>query len=144
VANKKRKTATGSKAKQLAARQPAGRLSDRLILMMGGLVVLGIVLGVIVLVNMSSPQPVTLEKGIVGKWVNSKGGEVNFDARGGGMIPAGPDVLTTTFTYVVRDDTHVVMNLNGQTLTVTIGLTGDKMTWFTADPNTKYEYIRAK
>jgi hypothetical protein len=143
VANKKRKTAASARTKPPAA-GPAGRLSDRLILMGAGVILLGIVLGVIVLVNTSSPQPVTLEQGIVGKWVNAKGGEVNFDAHGGGMIPAGPDVLTTTFTYLVRDESHILMNMNGQTLTVTIGLAGDKMTWFTADPNTKYEYTRAK
>jgi hypothetical protein len=139
VANKKRKIAAGSKAKP-----PVKRLSDRLILALGGLVVLGIALGVVALVVYTHPATAPSSQTIVGKWVNPKGGEVNFDAKGTGMIPAGADVLTTTFTYVLQDDTHVVMNMNGQTLTVTIDLAGDKMTWFTADPNIKYEYTRAK
>ena len=60
--------------------------------------VLGIVLGVVALVNVSSPKTPTPQT-IVGKWVNSKGGEITFTADGSGTIPAGPDIPAATFTY---------------------------------------------
>jgi hypothetical protein len=84
------------------------------------------------------------QRTIVGKWVNSKGGEINFNADGTGYIPPAAGIEAYSFTYYFEDATHLVMKVAGQAMTVKIELVDDKLTWYTADPNVKYEYTRTR
>jgi hypothetical protein len=112
-----------------------------------GVVILGgAVLGAVLayrIVNRTSSVEMA-QKAIVGKWMNSQGGELDFHADGSGYIPPTLGIEAYTFSYYFQDATHLVMNLAGQTMTVEITLVDDKLTWFAADPNVKYEYTRAK
>jgi hypothetical protein len=115
-------------------------------LVLGALVLGGAILGMVLaysLVAHTSSVEVA-QKAIVGKWVNSKGGELEFHADGSGYIPPSLGIESYTFSYYFQDATHLVMNVAGQTMTVQITLVDDKLTWFTADPKVKYEYTRAK
>jgi hypothetical protein len=99
-------------------------------------------LGVWVANNAASVQ--TLQTGIVGKWVNSQGGELDFYAGGSGYIPPVQDMQAYNFGYYFQDATHMGMTVAGKTMTVRIELAGDKLTWFTADPKVSYVYTRVK
>ncbi len=99
-------------------------------------------LGVWVANNTASVQ--TLQTGIVGKWVNSVGGELDFYAGGSGYIPAVPDMPAYNFGYYFQDSTHMVMTVTGKSMVVRIELAGDKLTWYAADPNVSYVYTRVK
>jgi hypothetical protein len=103
---------------------------------------LGVALGVGQATRTASVQ--AAQKGIVGNWVNSKGGELDFHADGSGYIPPTPGIEGYNFSYYFQDPTHFVMNVAGKTMVVEIALGDDKFTWFTADPNVKYDYARAK
>jgi hypothetical protein len=139
MASKNRNMLAGSKTKT-----PPGRPSDRLILALAGFIVLGIVLGVVALVKVSSPKAPPVAQAIVGKWVNATGGQMEFRADGSGYLPPTLETVPYSFTYSLPDDTHLVMKVAGQMLTVQIELVDDKLTWYTADPNVKYVYTRAK
>jgi hypothetical protein len=109
-----------------------------------GVVMVGTVLVVGLGMATRSASTVSVQKAIVGKWVNATGGEIDFHTDGSGYIPATADIQAYSFSYFFEDSTHLVMNLAGNTMTVNIVLVDDKLTWFTADPNVKYEYTRAK
>jgi hypothetical protein len=104
--------------------------------------ILGMVLAYRLVAHTSSIE--AAQKGIVGKWVNSQGGELDFYANGSGYIPPTAELRGYAFSYYFQDASHLVMNLDRATMTVEITLVGEKLTWFTADPNVKYEYTRAK
>lgn len=113
---------------------------------LGAVILAGAILGVVLayrLVNRTSSVE-TAQKAIVGKWVNSTGGELDFHADGSGYIPPTPSSEAYNFSYFFQDATHLVMAVAGETMTVEIVLVGDKLTWFTADPNVKYVYTRTK
>ena len=84
------------------------------------------------------------QKAIVGKWVNSVGGEIDFNADGTGYIPPAAGLQAYTFSYYFESASHLVMNMTGETMTVEIKLAGDKMTWVGPGSSGTYEYTRIK
>ena len=128
------------------ARRSAGKRLPVWSLVVGAVVLGGAALGVVLgyeLATRTSPD-VVAEKAIVGKWVNETGGEIDFYADGTGYLPPGFDIEAYGFTYYLQDATHLVMTVQDQDLTVEFRLVGDKLTWYTADPNVKYVYTRVK
>ena len=97
-------------------------------------------LGVWVADNAAAVQ--TLQTGIVGKWVNPAGGELDFYAGGSGYIPAVQDMQAYNFGYYFQDATHLVMTVTGKSMVVRIELAGDHLTWYSPDPNVSYVYTR--
>jgi hypothetical protein len=123
-------------------KRPARVRVEAWVYVVGVAIVLVTVLGIGLATRTPPSQPI--QKAIVGKWVYAKGGELDFNADGSGSIPAVGDVGAYTFAYSFQDDTHLVMKVDQQTTVVRIKLVGDKLTWYTADPNVTYEYTRAK
>jgi hypothetical protein len=91
-----------------------------------------------------SPSTAPVEKAIVGKWTYPKGGELDFNPDGSGYIPAVSDMGSIDFVYFFPDETHMVINMGTQVLTVTMHLAGDQLIWYTADPNVTYVFTRVK
>src|SRR5262245_9635795 len=74
-----------------------------------------------------------LATNIVGKWVNSQGGVMSFNADGTGFIPGledqTPPIPSTTFTYSVVDATHLKLMVNGRPIVIEVKVEGDQLTW---------------
>lgn len=97
---------------------------------------------------------------IIGKWINSGGGEINFYKDGTGFVPGftgeGPiEIPSLQFTYGFKDDTHLVINMANlpladttdlpmakqQEIVMGIKIEDDKMTWYGAG-EAEYVYTR--
>jgi hypothetical protein len=108
----------------------------------------------------SKPSP---EQAIVGKWVNSGGGEINFYEDGTGFVPgfeeAGSESIPPFhFTYAFKDETHLVINMgnlpvvdttgspmtNRKELVIEIELKDDQMIWRASAGKVQYVYQRVE
>ncbi len=102
------------------------------------------------------PSP---KQAIIGKWVNSGGGEINFNADGTGFVPGVEgQVPPYQFTYGFKDETHLAINIAnlptvetaslpivGQgEIVVEIKIENDKMTWHDGTGKVEFVYLRAK
>lgn len=113
------------------------------------LVVVGIGVITIFLLQLMVFSRPALATTIVGKWVNSQGGLMTFNADGTGFIPGledqTPAIPATTFTYSVPDATHVRMLVNGQPYVIEVKVEGDQLTWVVDQAyNIQNVYTRAK
>ena len=113
------------------------------------LVVAGIGVITIFLLQLTVFSRPALATTIVGKWVNSQGGVMTFNADGTGYIPGlegqTPAIPATTFTYGVPDATHVRLVVNGQPFVIEVKVEGDQLTWVVDQAqNIKNVYTRAK
>ncbi len=80
---------------------------------------------------------------ILGTWVNSEGYQLQFHSGGSGFIPGVPGKIPdTTFTYVVKDDSHISIDLGGHVQTIEIQISGDQLTW--TDDLGEVAYTRVK
>jgi len=133
---------SGSSAKRSPQRRwPLG------LLVFGVAILGGAILGIVLAYQYMQTRTPTVEasqKAIVGKWVNQTGGELDFNADGSGYIPPYLDTQPYNFKYYFQDATHLVMAVAGETMIVEIRLVNNKLTWYTSDPNVKYEYTRKK
>jgi hypothetical protein len=97
------------------------------------LIVVGIGVITIFLLQLTVFSRPALATTIVGKWVNSQGGVMTFDADGTGFIPGvegqTPAIPATTFTYSVPDATHLRLLINGQPIIIEVKVEGDQLTW---------------
>ncbi len=86
------------------------------------------------------------QKAIVGKWVNAGGGSIEFFSNGTGFVPGVQGQIPPyDFTYIFRDETHIELNVAGQTgLVVEIKIDGDQMAWISPGGGTQFVYTRAK
>ncbi len=137
----KRRDSVSSTKSSLWRRWPLGVLVFAVAIVGGA--ILGIVLGYQYMAA-RTPSVQASEKAIVGKWINKTGGELDFNADGSGYIPPTLDTEAYNFRYYFRDATHLVMAVAGETMIVEVRLVNDKLTWYTDDPNVKYEYTRQK
>lgn len=101
-----------------------------------------------------SPAP-SPEQEIIGKWVNSKGGEINFYKDGTGYVPgiegqATGNIPSLQFIYEFKDETHLVINMaalpkaNQQDIVVEVEIKNDTMTWHSHTGAVEFEYRRAE
>ena len=113
------------------------------------LVIFGLgVVGTLLFLAAPRARP-SLATAIVGKWVNSQGGVMTFNADGTGFIPGldnqTPAIPATTFTYSVPDATHVRLLVNGQPYVIEVKVEGDQLTWVVDQAgNIQNVYTRAK
>jgi hypothetical protein len=96
-----------------------------------------------------APEQPFPEKAIVGQWVNPEGGVIYFYPDKTGFIPGDegktPPIPSLTFSYFFQDETHLGIEMDGQSpLVVEIKLKGDKMTWLDRANNVEYVYTRMK
>jgi len=100
-------------------------------------------------VSTPTPTPQPIEQAIVGKWVNDKGGEIQFYADSTGLIPgvtdANPPIPDSKFTYYFQDEAHLGIVLEGQSaMVVGIKIEDDKMTWLNRFNSIQFTYTKAK
>ena len=86
---------------------------------------------------------------IVGKWVNSQGGVMMFNADGTGFIPGlegqTPPIPATSFTYSIPDATHIRLVVDGRPVVIEVKVEGDQLTWIVDQAhNVQNDYTRAK
>lgn len=91
----------------------------------------------------------TVDQAIVGQWSNPQGGIVYFYADKSGFIPGNndqtPAIPSAKFTYSLRDQTHLHLQIEGQSaIEIQIALDGDTLTWFTPINNTQFIYTRVE
>jgi len=97
----------------------------------------------------------SVEREIIGKWVNSEGGEINFYEDGTGYVPgikgqATGNISSLQFTYAFKDETHLVINMtalpkiNQQDIVIEVEIENDIMTWRSNAGEIEFEYRRAK
>ena len=93
----------------------------------------------------SEPPPIP-QKEIVGKWVNSSGGWIEFYANGTGFVPGVKgEIADASFNYSFTDNMHMLITIRGQLSTVVeIRVQGDKMTWMSQPNSVTFEYTREK
>ncbi len=95
----------------------------------------------------STAQPSPADA-IVGKWVNSKGGVIQFNSDGTGSIPGfeGQELAipSASFTYYFPDPSHLALQINGQPFTIEITVEGDRLTWGDRANNVQFVYDRVK
>ncbi len=111
------------------------------------LLILGLT-AVLGLAACASDQP-SPEEAIVGQWVNSQGGVIYFYADKTGFIPGDegqtPPIPSVRFSYYFQDETHLGIEMDGQTpLVIEIRLQGNKMTWLNRANNVEYVYTKMK
>lgn len=116
----------------------------------GIMAVILLVVGLAVLfVNQAAAPPPVASAAIVGKWVNSEGGVMQFNADGTGSIPGfagqGLTIPAAAFTYNFPDPTHLKLTVNEQTFVIEIKLEGDQLIWIADRANNiQHVYTRAK
>ena len=96
----------------------------------------------------------SVEREIIGKWVNSGGGEIYFYENGTGYVPGiqGQEIgniSSLQFTYAFKDETHLVINMttlpqaNQQDIVIEVEIKNDIMTWHSDAGEIEFEYRRA-
>jgi hypothetical protein len=72
----------------------------------------------------------SLQDEILGTWKNNDGYSIEFKDGGAGFIPGVPGKIPdSNFTYTIKDETHINLDLEGQVQTIEIQISGDKLTW---------------
>ena len=85
---------------------------------------------VLLLLNACTPGKKNLEDEIQGTWVNDSGYSIQFQPGGMGFIPGVEGKIPdSTFVYSIIDDSHITIDLQGQTQTIGIVIEGDQLTW---------------
>jgi hypothetical protein len=90
-----------------------------------------------------APASPSLERDLVGTWQDSQGFQIEFHGGGKGFIPGVEGKIPDTgFTYQIIDEQHVLMDTQGQQVTIEFHVNGDKLTW--KDAIGEVQYIRVK
>ncbi len=77
-----------------------------------------------------APAKKSLQDEILGTWVNDQGYSIQFKDGGSGFIPGVPGKIPDSlFTYVVTDDSHIHIDLQGQIQIIGIKISGDQLIW---------------
>jgi len=72
----------------------------------------------------------SLADDIVGTWKDKDGYTIQFKAGGDGFIPGvAGSIPDSTFVYSIVDDSHIKIDLQGQSQTIEIVISGDQLTW---------------
>lgn len=80
---------------------------------------------------------------ILGTWKNTSGYTIQFKSGGIGFIPGVPGAIPdSNFTYTVKDESHIQMDVQGQVVTIQITINGDQLTW--TDELGEVSYTRVK
>jgi hypothetical protein len=80
---------------------------------------------------------------ILGTWKDKDGYTIQFKSGGSGFIPGvAGSIPDTNFLYSIVDDSHVKIELPGQSQTVEIVINGDQLTW--KDDLGEVAYTRVK
>ncbi len=98
---------------------------------------------VLLLMTSCAPAKKTLADEILGSWVNKDGYSIQFKEGGTGFIPGVPGKIPdSAFTYTITDNTHIIIDLEGQVQTIQIQISGDQLTW--KDDLGEVAYTRVK
>jgi hypothetical protein len=85
---------------------------------------------VMLLLTACSAGKKTLGDEILGTWVNDSGYSIQFQPSGIGFIPGVKGKIPdSNFVYTIIDDSHIMIDLQGQKQTIGIVIEGDQMTW---------------
>jgi hypothetical protein len=77
----------------------------------------------------SASKP-SLEKAIIGTWVDASGYEIQFFSGGKGFIPGVPDKIPDSdFIYSIVDENHITLDIQETKQTLEIRIEGDTLTW---------------
>lgn len=72
----------------------------------------------------------SLEDDIQGTWKDKDGYTIQFKPGGEGFIPGvAGSIPDSTFVYSIVDDSHIKIDLQGQSQTIEILISGDQLTW---------------
>ena len=72
----------------------------------------------------------SLADDIVGTWKDKDGYTIQFKSGGSGFIPGvAGSIPDSTFVYSIVDDSHIKIDLQGQSQTIEILISGDQLTW---------------
>jgi hypothetical protein len=67
---------------------------------------------------------------ILGTWKDKDGYTIEFQPGGKGFIPGvAGKIPDTNFLYSIVDDSHIKIELPGQSQNIEIKITGDQLTW---------------
>jgi hypothetical protein len=90
-----------------------------------------------------APARPSLERDLIGTWQDSQGFQIEFHGSGKGFIPGVEGKIPDTdFTYQVIDEQHVLMDTQGQKVTIELHVDGDKLSW--KDALGEVQYTRVK
>ena len=90
-----------------------------------------------------APASPSLERDLVGTWQDLQGFQIEFRGSGQGFIPGVEGKIPdTNFTYQIIDEQHVLMDTQGQQVTIELQIDGDKLTW--KDTIGEVQYTRVK
>jgi hypothetical protein len=82
----------------------------------------------LILVGCSAAKP-SLDKAIVGKWVDKSGYEIHFFEGGKGFIPGVAEKIPDSdFQYSIKDENHITIEVQGTTQTLETRVEGDNLT----------------
>ena len=85
---------------------------------------------VMLLLTACTPEKKSLGDEILGTWVNDSGYSIQFLPGGSGFIPGVEgQIPDSTFVYSIIDDSHITIDLQGQSQTIGIVIEGDQLTW---------------
>jgi len=99
-------------------------------------------IALLLLTSCSSPKN-TLKDDILGTWKNTSGYTIEFKTGGAGFIPGvAGKIPDSSFAYTVIDESHILMDLGGQTVKIGITINGDQLTW--KDDLGEVSYTRVK
>jgi hypothetical protein len=80
---------------------------------------------------------------IQGTWKDKDGYTIQFNSGGNGFIPGvAGKIPDSNFVYSIVDDPHVKIDLQGQSQTIEIVITGDQLNW--KDALGEVNYTRVK
>jgi hypothetical protein len=90
-----------------------------------------------------APASPSLERDLLGTWQDSQGFQIEFRESGNGFIPGVEGKIPdSNFTYQIIDEQHVLMDAQGQQITIELRVDGDKLTW--KDTIGEVQYTRLK
>jgi hypothetical protein len=84
----------------------------------------------VVSLSACAPARPSLENALQGSWQDAQGFQIEFRSGGKGFIPGvAGKIPDTNFTYQIIDEQHVLMNAEGQQVSIEFHVDGDKLTW---------------
>jgi hypothetical protein len=107
---------------------------------------IAVLLILVLVMTACAPSKLPPEKAIVGKWVNSQGGEINFYTGGTGLLPGIEEQIPSyQFNYSFEDKTHIVISIpEVMEVVVEVKIEDDKMTWHDHAGEIEFVYMRVK
>jgi hypothetical protein len=82
----------------------------------------------LILIGCNAAKP-SLDKAIIGKWVDKSGYEIHFFEGGKGFIPGVAEKIPdSNFQYSIPDENHVTIDIEGTSQTLESRVDGDNLT----------------